>query len=183
MFSFNNRNLILALRDRGSKIAYQDWDGLKKADERVCELFQDFNSLTIPTSCFVTFESDDYKEYALMYNGDKTVLGKPMKFHDASEPTDIIWENRHFTKTDYIKRQLCAFSIIALILGVSFIIIFVISAYSAKMASIFPVVNCSGVQASYGDLFQQYAVNDYDYIIANNGEGVQSSGTLPCFCK
>jgi len=183
VFSFNNRKLILALRERGSKIAYQDWEGLRKCDKEVQDLFQEFDTLTVPTSCFVTFDSDDYKEHALDYDGEGKVLGQKMEFKDASEPTDIIWENRHFTRADYVKRQLCAFSVIFSVLFISFIIIFAISKYAARIAAVFPAKNCADIQDNYGDSLEQYAIKDYNYIVANDGKGVQSSGTLPCFCK
>ena len=57
----------------------------------------EFDNLTIPTSAFITFESDDGKLVALHNKSDKLILGKPMQFDEASEPTDIIWENRHYT--------------------------------------------------------------------------------------
>lgn len=172
----------MALRERGGHISSQDFAKVKESDEKVSELFQEFEKLTVPTSAFVTFESDDYKEYALRYEGEGTVLGKPMEFHDASEPTDIIWENRHFSKVDYIKRQIIAFIIIGLVLAISFIIIFLISQYSAKIASVFPSVDCKKIDDLYSDdLYRDYAIIDYKYVTGK--EGRQASGTLQCFCK
>ena len=75
VFSFNNRDLILALKERGSHIALQNFDKIPAADQKVQELFLDFDKLTIPTSAFVVFESDDFKELALDYEGDGEVLG------------------------------------------------------------------------------------------------------------
>mgnify|MGYP000737003631 FL=1 len=111
---------------------------------------QDFDSLTIPTAAFITFESDDSKEIAMDNESDRLLLGLDFKFKDASEPTDIIWENRLFTKKDYIIRQLKAFLIIAILLAGSFGIILAISAYSAKMAAVFPPQDCAGVENAYG---------------------------------
>ena len=54
-----------------------------------------------------------------------------MKFTEASEPTDIIWENRHYTNWDYIKRQTFAFIIILILLFGSFIVVFLTANYSA----------------------------------------------------
>ena len=105
-----------------------------------------------------------------------------MVFNDASEPTDIIWENRHFTTADYFKRQLIAFTLVALVLAISFFTIFKISTYSAKVGAVFPPVDCEGVADMYeGDFLRQYAVDDYEYITAKANR--QSSGTLQCFCK
>ena len=118
-------------------------------------LFSEFDKLTIPTSAFIIFESDDFKELAIDYEGEGTVLGEKMVFSDASEPTDIIWENRHFTTADYFKRQLIAFSLVALVLAVSFFTIFKISSYSAKVGAVFPPVDCEGVADMYeGDFLR-----------------------------
>ena len=97
----------------------------------------------------MTFESDDFKEHALDYVGKGTVLGDEMFFQDASEPTDIIWENRHFTAADYVKRQAIAFLVVCVVLAISFFTIFKISTYSAKVASVFPPVDCEGISELY----------------------------------
>lgn len=69
VFSFENRELILALRERGSQIAYQDFEQVEVCDKKINELFADFDKLTVPTSAFVTFETDDWKELSLRYKG------------------------------------------------------------------------------------------------------------------
>ena len=99
-----------------------------------------------------------------------------MVFETPSEPTDIIWENRHFTNRDYFFRQLWATIIIAILLAVSVLVIYKISAFSAKMAAVFPPVDCEGIITIYGSGLQTSAVSDYEYITANEGEA--SDGTL-----
>lgn len=182
MFAFNNKKLILALRARGQKIAALDFPGMRESEKKIQELFVDFDELTIPTSAFITFESDDYKNIALNFDGDKELLLSNLSFIDASEPTDIIWENRHFTARDYVVRQLIAFSVIVLLLSGSFAIIYQISMFSAGVAAVFPPTDCEGIDSSYtGDLYREYAIADYDFISTHVGE--QSSGTLQCFCQ
>ena len=77
---------------------------MREQDEVVNNLFMEFDKLTVPVSAFITFEEEDSKIVALRNNSQKILLGQTMKFVDASEPTDIIWENRHYSKWDYIKR-------------------------------------------------------------------------------
>ena len=115
VFSFNNTALILALRKRGQLIASQKFDKMREQEEVVNRLFEDFDKLTVPVSAFITFEEEDGKIIALKYNGDKQLLGQSLKLINASEPTDIIWENRHFTWFDYVKRQTFAFCIILIL--------------------------------------------------------------------
>ena len=185
VFSFDNRELILAMRERGGAIAAQDFDKVAACDKKVQALFDDFDKVTVPTSAFVTFESDDYKEHALNYEGDAKVLGsQAMFFRDASEPTDIIWENRHFSRRDYFKRQLIAFLVVGLILFLSFLTIFFISTYSAKVAAVFPPQDCENFDGLYSaEDYPRYAVDDYEYITEKPDAGRISDGTLQCFCQ
>ena len=178
VFSFNNSRLIEALRARGGKIASNDFDGMREEETKINALFQDFDKLTVPTSAFITFESDDTANLAdeTKPDGIITMLNQNFVFQTCSEPTDIIWENRHFTGRDYFFRQLFAFTVIGILLFGSLIIIYIISAKSADMASVFPAVNCDGISEAYGDKLQTYAVTDFDYIEANPGH--PSSGTL-----
>jgi hypothetical protein len=54
---------------------------------------------------------------------------KPIRFQQASEPTDIIWENRMYTRCDYILRQLAAFFVIILLICGSFLLIYIVTEY------------------------------------------------------
>lgn len=141
----------MALRKRGSFIASQNFVKMREQDEVVNQLFQDFDSLTVPVSAFITFLDEDAKIIALKNRTNSMLLGTTMRFTGASEPTDIIWENRHFTKWDYIKRQAFAFVIIAILLFGSFIVVYLVASYSAKIASTYPSVNCSNIVSDYGN--------------------------------
>jgi hypothetical protein len=65
VFSFNNQDLIFALRKRGSLIANQKFDAMRAQDIVVNNLFNDFDKLTVPVSAFITFEEEDGKLLAL----------------------------------------------------------------------------------------------------------------------
>jgi len=182
VFSFNNSRLIEALRARGQQIAAQDFDKMREEEGKISALFQEFDSLTVPTSAFITFESDDSASFAdMVKDTDEKIIGAPMYFENCSEPTDIIWENRHFTDRDYLIRQIYAFVIIGVLLFGSMILIYWISAFSAEMAAVFPAVSCDGIKDAYGDSLETNAVADYDYIMDNPGQ--PSSGCLQCFCQ
>jgi len=79
------------------------------------------------------------------------VLGLPIKFEKASEPTDIIWENRIYTLWDYFFRQLVAFVIIAILLFGSFSVIYYVARMSADIAREFPKVDCASIKSTYGN--------------------------------
>jgi len=143
-------------------------------------LLQDFDDLTVPVSAYITFCEEDSKIIALKNRSNKNIMGVT-KFKDASEPTDIIWENRHFTKADYFKRSMCAYLVmVALLLG-SFILVFVVASYSSKIANTYPQVDCNTISSDYGTKLMTYAYDDWSYIKANPGK--KSSGTLQCFCQ
>ena len=105
----------------------------------------------------MTFETEEGYKRALNYkdevdnNSDKygDDIKKWIGVHDieiqpASEPSDIIWENRHFTPFDRKKKELVVYTIITLMLFVSFIIIFVLQLASDKALNKYPIVSdCS----------------------------------------
>lgn len=50
-------------------------------------------------SLFVTFETEEGHARACAYNDypKEKILGQELDLQEASEPTDIIWENRQLT--------------------------------------------------------------------------------------
>jgi len=79
------------------------------------------------------------------------LIYQPFKFESAAEPTDIIWENRHFTWWNIFTRELIAYSVIVIVLMLSFWGIYAIARESIQVASIFPPVNCTTIESTYGD--------------------------------
>lgn len=154
---------------------------MREQDQVVNDLFNDFDALTVPTAAFITFEEEDGKLLAMKTNTATTLLSAPMRFKNASEPTDIIWENRHYTRTDYIKRQLFAFIVIAILLFGSFIVVYIVANFSSKIANTYPQVDCDAIQTDYGTSLEAYAYYDWQYI--QDHPGKKSSGTLQCFCQ
>jgi len=86
-----------------------------------------------PVSVFLTMETEEGKVRAERYNEMveyiefeefKTLLGEKIEIQTACEPTDIIWENRHFTKMSIHIRSFLAVTMLMIILSISFYIIF-----------------------------------------------------------
>lgn len=170
VFSFKNQELIKALRKRGQFIAQQKFDKMREQDQVVNGLFDDFDALTVPTAAFITFEEEDGKILALKTQTSTQLLSAPMKFKNASEPTDIIWENRHFTRTDYFKRQAFAFCVIFILLIGSFIVVYITANFSSKVANTYPQVDCDAIESDYGASLENYAYYDWQYINDNPGK-------------
>lgn len=65
-------------------------------------------------------------------------MGFDLKMKDASEPTDIIWENRHFTPEERETNQFKIIWIILFMLLVSTFIIFALKAIGMAITSKYP---------------------------------------------
>jgi hypothetical protein len=80
-------------------------------------------------------------------------LGQTLNFEDAAEPTDIIWENRHFTGFERFKRTLIVIGVVFLLLFLSFIIIFTCSAMAAKPVLKYPqsALICGNLYSDFSD--------------------------------
>ena len=79
-----------------------------------------------PVTAFLTFENEEGLNRMLAYNeaveadpqelGDcKALLGEPLDIEEASEPTDIIWENRHFTKFQRFNRIVIVIFVVSIL--------------------------------------------------------------------
>jgi len=136
----------------------------------VNDLFDNFDKLTVPVSAFITFEEEDGKILALRTTSSSRLIGQDFRFKEASEPTDIIWENRHFTRWDYIKRQTFAFIIIFILLLGSFIVVYIVASYSSKISNTYPAVQCTSIEKDYSPSLEEYAYKDWIFIEANPGK-------------
>lgn len=70
---------------------------------------------------------------------------------EASEPTDIIWENRHWLPSDRFKRKCIVFGIIFTILFFSFKTIFMLQKKSLAMKGRYPKMLCDDYIDQYHD--------------------------------
>jgi len=165
---------------------------MRESEDKLENMFDEESSYlkqTTPNSAFIVFEEEGVKQMALdnEHHAEKSrqLFDFPdsqfLNFIEASEPTNIIWQNRHFTDSDYLKRGLIAYSIVALLILASFVGIFLVANYQAEVSGVFPQVNCSDVKEVYGDDLQNFAVQDYDFITSI--AGTQSNGCLQCFCQ
>lgn len=112
-FAFDNSEVILGLKKRGNYIKKENWDKLSKINCKFVEEIRKvkrgeslLDKLQKPVACFMTMETeegkcraDEYNETVQMgqYLRYKNFLGEEIDMRPASEPTDIIWENRHVT--------------------------------------------------------------------------------------
>lgn len=109
-FAYDNSELINLLKERGEAIKYEAFDTMRAINERIDNARADpvkLEKFYRPVTAFLTFENEEGLNRMAAYNeliessdeyiGYDKLLGCPLEIDDASEPTDIIWENRHFT--------------------------------------------------------------------------------------
>jgi len=87
----------------------EEWGKMEEMDRKITEYKnENLIEITTPCSVFMTFENEEGVNRALGYDEAieadvnlrplKTWLGNhEIEIQPASEPSDIIWENRHFT--------------------------------------------------------------------------------------
>jgi hypothetical protein len=131
-----------------------------------------YSDLTRPVGAFITFEEEDAYLLASDYEPQYSFTGKRLSamaqlmgddlfFKQATEPTNILWENRHLTHKDRLKRSGWVFAIIVLMIIVSFSLIFFCKSYSVKVSQTYPAVDCSVIDSAYGASLEKYAILEY----------------------
>jgi hypothetical protein len=140
----------------------------KKIDELKQTNLEKYNR---PVTAFLTFENEEglnrckaYKDTvtAAEFADIRTLLDQELDFEDAAEPTDIIWENRHFTNWDRIKRTIIVVSCVFLLLSVSFVFIFTCSKIANKAILKYPAADCDDVAKTQGTSFASSAFGEWD---------------------
>jgi hypothetical protein len=174
-FAFDNQLVINWLKERGKYVKTEKWDKVTKVNEKIAKSLQDpyiLDKMQRPCSIFATMETEE--GYTRACNYTKLVqeeythygkfLGEEIDLQEASEPTDIIWENRSFTpQTRRIKRCIVYF-IIVLMLCVSAAIIYTCTIKSNAKKFKYPKVLCDKVAEGYRgdmDLWESDSSNEY----------------------
>ena len=183
-FAFKNQEVINLLKARGQIIIQEKWDEMPALDAQINQLKNDhLEEMTTPCSVFMTFADEEGVNRALKYHESvendeelhelKTWLGcHEIEIEAASEPTDIIWENRHFTPIQRSKKSVIATLLILTILLLSFVVIFICSQYSVRALLKYPAVDCSNLTSMQTDLeLQQSATIEYNQNKALEEEG------------
>lgn len=149
-----------------------------------------------PVYCFLTFESEEGKCRCDIYNDTitdpeyaryKTFLGEEIDVTPASEPTDIIWENRHFTAFTRFRRSVIVCIIMLGILCVSFYTIFTAQKMALAMKTKYPKVKCDGYIEEYDNRREAWIHDSINEFIINTGIEEKGgtpiyTGPMQCFC-
>jgi hypothetical protein len=77
-------------------------------------------------------------------------MDEELFFVEATEPTNIIWENRHYTPREYFVRSMVAVGAILFLLALSFAGIFSCKLFALEKTMKYPIVDCDDVKEIYG---------------------------------
>ena len=100
---------------------------------------------------------DEFRQY-------QHFLGQEIEIQPASEPTDIIWENRFFTPEQRRLKGIIVSIIIGILLGLSFAVIYVCQKNSLALKNKYPKINCNEFSRDYvgkKEVFQREAINEF----------------------
>lgn len=99
------------------------------------------------------------------------ILGRKVEFLQATEPTNIIWENRHIKGINYMSRVVVAFIVILFMLSLTFSFILYAKKFAIDNEKLFSKIDCDLFQkdlelntvdkSMFADVFKQTAGLEY----------------------
>lgn len=173
VFAFNNGKLIKLLRKRGMYIANQKYDDMRETEKEITELKnEEYDSLTRPVGAFITFEEEDgyilaqefEKQYSMtgkVLPTENKLLNQDCFFSEATEPLNILWENRHFTDRERFIRSIQACVLIFFMTLASFVLIYLGKSTSISISNTYDIDDCTSINTAYNTTIEQYAYIEY----------------------
>jgi len=108
---------------------------------------ENLDHYTRPVVAFLTFENEAGYEVGRKYDSEETsLLECRIQMTEATEPTDIIWENRHFTEAEKRKNLNKVVVSASLYLTGSLIIITAMKGSSMVLTAKYPSANCKIIE-------------------------------------
>lgn len=150
-----------------------------------------------PVAVFLTLQTEEGKSRAEVYNDKvredtfkeyRTFLGSPINVHEAGEPTDIIWEHRHYSDLSVRVRAAIFLLVMIGILCMSFMLIYSAQKKALAMKRKYPHQDCREFVFEYEgkeEKFKKEAIEEYrtNSAIEEDDGIVLYTGPLQCFCK
>lgn len=146
---------------------------------------EEFEKLTEPVSAFIIFEEEDGVIAALdlsEYDPEAEMLGQKMHLKPATEPTNIIWENRYLPIWRLYARLIFVTVVAGILLAISFYVIFLTQAAAIQVSDVFPpTTDCTDIKDDYGTSLEEYAA--YEYLEYESNNNAFLAGAFQCFCQ
>lgn len=138
-FAYDNKEMIELLLKRGALIVKGKFSKLAEINKKIDDLIaKDKDKLERPVTAFVTFDTQEAFERAVFYfphpqdeenhefgfvdpvkEEDKHILEEKLKVRRATEPGNILWENRHTTGKEIFLRSIGVGIVILIVLALS----------------------------------------------------------------
>lgn len=131
-FNFNNSKIIQLLVKRGNALKNGQAVKAREIEEEIEKIRnEDYDKVIVPESAFIIFEQEEGAHRALELKKIK-FHGKSLKFKKPSQPSDIIWENRHIPKLTWAYKAFVASLVIFLLLCATFAVIYFLKTFTSK---------------------------------------------------
>lgn len=122
------------------------------------------------------------REAEVLAQVDRALLGSDIVCYSASEPTDILWENRHVT-WHRMKINQCIVLLLSILflIAMFFLFVYMKALAVANMFRYPATTNCDSIESIFQDqfdLYPEYADVDKNYTIEKQGTGIYQ-----CYCK
>lgn len=154
-----------------------------------------------PVCAFIVFETAKAQDIAIEYSErchkkelglsldlpQETIFNQMPKFQTATNPTNIIWENRHIKGSKKKVRHYVGVLAISLFLALSFVLIWLLKQKQVAYVKEHSEVDCESIKAIYwkhGDAKQKlkFAFKEYNIVQGRKDVGAPVLGNLACFC-
>ena len=180
---------------------FNKYDQAREVEDKIFELIEEQkHKLIRPVDAFITFQEEDGKIVADSFEhqkGDKPLfLGAPLEFIEATEPTNIIWENRHHDDTHYFKEGIKVLILVGCLLAVSFMTIYFFKSDAIAQSRIYPAIKGNDVIRLYQTpanntadnskmgLLYEHGNQEYKYLLQTQAKGEKPylNGYYQTFC-
>lgn len=140
-----------------------EWKKVEKISKKLNKLKNSkLEKLTKPVSAFVTFETEEGYLRALKSTENITLLGERAVMTQASEPTNIIWENREVGFISRFFRGIGILLILALICTFCFSIIVTLMRYNDYAFEKYQNQDCQELNQIYKpQMLKDYAIEEW----------------------
>ncbi|CAI2375497.1 unnamed protein product [Moneuplotes crassus] len=178
-YSFNNHEMIELLDQRGTAIANHDMKKKIEIEKEIYELGENNrDQISTPSLAYITFETQEGYERAI-----KMTSRLQSVFSPAVEPTNIIWENSHYSWTHIFTRLAIVISIMFILLIIAFAIFFYLKRGLSVANGKYMNLNCDSFNKNIENdsMRLRYALIDYFDYYESKLEN-RMTGALQCFC-
>jgi hypothetical protein len=129
---------------------------------------------------------EDRENHVKLYY--RQLLGQSVDLQEASEPTDIIWENREITQRYRAKCTLIVWIVIAILLAMSGCVIYFCSYTSSALKLRYPATKCDATNKRFEGRSDDYMHEGFrEFLINEDLKGekkpTQYTAVMKCFCE